>query len=262
MRRLLEWLDVGHIVSGTAHVAVGALCLTVVGGALVASATSTQAVPVPSLVAQANPGHEVVALRVGAGDDTNGRMPVNISAASLHRPQAAASLMVPAVYNSANASAEALNRAMAQPVLKIKLKDLEKERQCLVEGIYYEARGERAVGQLAVAEVVLNRVLSGRYPATICGVVFQGASAGRCQFSFACDNSMKRPRNKVAWRKAQRLAHYVLSGKVRNSLVGSATYYHANYVNPYWAPHMVEVAKIGTHVFYSSAADGLTDPRL
>jgi spore germination cell wall hydrolase CwlJ-like protein len=263
MRRLLEWLDVSHIVSGTAHVAVGFLCLSLVGGAFVFSATSTSATTKPALVASARDGgvaaeggSDVVALRVGADDAAAALKAIPAGAPA----QEAASILVPAVFRSADAG---MHDAVSQPVLKIKLTDLEKERQCLVEGIYYEARGERAVGQLAVAEVVLNRVLSGRYPSTICGVVFQGAKTGRCQFSFACDSSMKHPRNMVAWRKAQRLAHYVLSGKVRNSLVGSATYYHASYVNPYWAPSMVEVAKIGQHVFYRSAADGLpADPQL
>lgn len=265
MRRLFEWLDVSHIVSGTAHIAVGVFCLTVVSGALVHSAISVEAKPVmlasadSALIASADGGSDVVAVSVGNEPD-------NVKTSDLIVPVSApadntVSVMVPAVFRSSDADGLMMHDAVAsKPVLKIKLNDLEKERRCLVEGIYYEARGENAKGQLAVAEVVLNRVLSGRYPSTICGVVFQGAKAGRCQFSFACDNSMKHPRNKVAWRKAQRLAHYVLSGQVNKSIIGTATYYHASYVSPYWAPSMVEVAKIGQHVFYRSTADGLSDP--
>lgn len=264
MRRLFEWLDVSHIVSGTAHIAVGVFCLTVVSGTLVHSAISVQATPVTlasagsALTASADGGRDVVAVSVGNEPDsptTTDIIPASAVA------DASTSVMVPAVFRSSDGDGLMMQDAVAsKPVLKIKLNDLERERRCLVEGIYYEARGENAKGQLAVAEVVLNRVLSGRYPSTICGVVFQGASTGRCQFSFACDNSMKHPRNKVAWRKAQRLAHYVLSGQVNKSIIGTATYYHATYVSPYWAPSMVEVAKIGQHVFYRSRADGLSDP--
>tara|TARA_R110000868_G_scaffold91679_5_gene254061 strand:+ start:6554 stop:7354 length:801 start_codon:yes stop_codon:yes gene_type:complete len=264
MRRLFEWLDVSHIVSGTAHIAVGLFCLTVVTGTLVNSAISVQAKPqlvaggASALTASAEGGRDVVAVSVGNEQDSTTTADIIPASAVADAP---ASVMVPAVFRSTDGDALLMRGAVtAKPVLKIKLNDLERERRCLVEGIYYEARGENAKGQLAVAEVVLNRVLSGRYPSSICGVVFQGASSGRCQFSFACGNSMKHPRNKVAWRKAQRLAHYVLSGQVNKSIIGTATYYHATYVSPYWAPHMVEVAKIGQHVFYRSNADGLSDP--
>ena len=275
MRRLLEWLDVSHIVSGTAHVAVGLFCLTAVTSALAISVTKSEATTAPAIVAAATidpdkAGADVVALTITSDAATNGATAQVMTASQKARQGG----IVSAVYHSSDAgllrfddndlldeSALSASDAVARPTLQIKLNDLEAERRCLIEGIYYEARGERAVGQLAVAEVVINRVLSGRYPSTICGVVFQGASTGRCQFSFACDGSMKRPRDNLAWRKAQRMAHYVLSGRVRNSLVGTATYYHANYVSPYWAPHMVEVAKIGQHIFYSSDADGLTGPQ-
>lgn len=264
MRRLLEWLNVSHMVSGTAHVAVGLFCLTVVGGALTISYSSNDAASAAMRVASANKAdmsHHVVSIAVGPDADATPSAVAPVSTASATDDVARPDL-VPAVFRGSDASSMMLSNAVVNhPVLKIKLTDLERERRCLVEGIYYEARGERAVGQVAVAEVVLNRVMSGRYPATICGVVFQGAKSGQCQFSFACSNVMKHPRNKVAWRKAQRLAHYVLAGKIHNSLVGTATYYHAIYVNPYWAPHMVEVAKIGQHIFYRSAADGLGDPQ-
>ena len=247
MRRLLEWLDVSHTLSGTVHVAVGLFCLTVVSGALLGSMTSTEAMPVAA-----------AARNIVASAATRD---AHVVQASLEAP-APASIAVPAVFRSADATAVLLHNAVVTPpVLNIKLSDLEKERRCLTESIYFEARGESAVGQLAIAEVILNRVMSGRYPANICGVVFQGAKSNQCQFSFACNGDMRKPRDPVAWRKAQRLAHYVLAGKVRNTIVGSATYYHAAYVNPYWAPHMVEVAKIGQHIFYRSAADEAVDPQ-
>lgn len=263
MRRLLEWLDVSHIVSGTAHVAVGLFCLTVVGGAVASSVIKSE--------------HQVPVQLASVNDPAKGHVvtidvPLDgvrlASNASANADSAAAPVLVPAVFTGADASSLLVNNNATEdlkvdrPVLKIALHDLARQRLCLTQGIYYEARGERSAGQLAVAEVILNRVASNRYPASICGVVFQGAKSHRCQFSFACmKNVMSRPRNSVAWRKAQRLAHDVLSGKVRNSVIGNATYYHAAYVNPYWAPSMVEVAKIGQHIFYSSSADGLTDPR-
>ncbi len=267
MRRLLEWLNVSHMVSGTAHIAVGLFCLTVVGGALTISYSNSDVASAALRVASADKAamsQHVVSITVGPdAEATPEASAADASVSTVSASDDAAHPdLVPAVFRGSDTSAILLNNAVVtHPSIKIKLVDLERERQCLVEGIYYEARGERAVGQLAVAEVVLNRVMSGRYPASICGVVFQGAKSGQCQFSFACSNVMKHPRNKVAWRKAQRLAHYVLAGKVHNSLVGTATYYHATYVNPYWAPHMVEVAKIGQHIFYRSAADGLGDPQ-
>lgn len=262
MRRLLEWLNVSHMVSGTAHIAVGLFCLTVVGGALTISYSNSDAASAAMRMASADKAdmsQHVVSITVGPDAEVTPNASASTVSAS---DDAAHPDLVPAVFRGSDAGTVMLSNAVVtHPALKIKLADLERERRCLVEGIYYEARGERAVGQVAVAEVVLNRVMSGRYPASICGVVFQGAKSGQCQFSFACTNVMKHPRNKVAWRKAQRLAHYVLAGKVRNSLVGTATYYHATYVSPYWAPHMVEVAKIGQHIFYRSAADGLGDPQ-
>jgi len=255
MRRLLEWLDMSHMLSGTAHIAVGLFCLTAVSGALVSSMTATEAMPVRAA------GSNIVASADVPPPDTT-TSGSQIIEASLAEADAPASVTVPAVFRSADATSVLLHNAVVSPpVLNIKLSDLEKERRCLTEGIYFEARGESAVGQLAIAEVILNRVMSRRYPSSICGVVFQGAKSNQCQFSFACNGDMKKPRDPVAWRKAQRLAHYVLAGKVRNTIVGSATYYHAAYVNPYWAPRMVEVVKIGQHIFYRSAADEAVDPQ-
>ncbi len=68
------------------------------------------------------------------------------------------------------------------------------ERTCLAQAVYYEARGETREGQIAIAEVVIRRTVDGRYPRTICGVVFDGANRRGCQFSFACNGDMKRPR--------------------------------------------------------------------
>ncbi|HNS87519.1 MAG TPA: cell wall hydrolase [Parvularculaceae bacterium] len=127
----------------------------------------------------------------------------------------------------------------------------EEERTCLAQAIYYEARSERRVGQLAVADVVLNRVASPVYPDTICEVVFQGSERKNlgCQFSFTCDGSMKARLNERKWREAEMLAGAVLAG-IRKPVSRYATHYHADYVSPPWADTLTPTAVIGTHKFY------------
>lgn len=239
MRKLLEWLDLGHTLSGAIHVTAGVCCLAVVSGALLGSFTSTEA---------ALPGAPGAQVAKAEAPKVNRE---SIILSSVEEREAA--VVIPAVFRQSDTSLVHSAVAISKPRIQINLKDLEKERRCLTEGVYFEARGESVVGQLAVADVILNRVMSGQYPSSICGVVFQGQKAKQCQFSFACNGDMDKPRDPVAWRKAQRIAHYVLSGKVRNSIVGPATFYHATYVSPTWARYMVEVAKIGQHIFYRPA---------
>jgi hypothetical protein len=126
------------------------------------------------------------------------------------------------------------------------------EKNCLATAIYFEARGETAKGQKAVAEVVLARTRVPGRPKTICGVVYEGSKRRTgCQFSFTCDGIADRVVNKDAWRQATRIAANVMrtGGKV-NAVAGGATFYHADYVSPGWASRMVKVAEIGTHIFY------------
>ena len=128
------------------------------------------------------------------------------------------------------------------------------DRRCLTQAIYYEARNQSVAGQLAVADVVLNRVENPRYPDTICGVVFQGSKRRTgCQFSFTCDGSMKGRIERRAMVEAQTLATAVLGG-FRLALTDGATNYHATYVNPYWAPTLSKTAKVGDHLFYRRGA--------
>lgn len=124
------------------------------------------------------------------------------------------------------------------------------EHACLSQAIYYEARGESQRGQVAVAEVIMNRVRSGYYPSSICGVVYQGsARATGCQFTFTCDGSLgQRPRGR-AWDRAQRVATAVMLGYTR-PVTQHATHYHTHAVNPVWSSGLVETTNIGTHVFY------------
>ncbi|WP_296595474.1 cell wall hydrolase [Phenylobacterium sp.] len=121
--------------------------------------------------------------------------------------------------------------------------------ECLTEAVYYEARGESARGQAAVAQVVMNRVKHPAFPKSVCAVVFQGAGRSGCQFSFACDGSMKRRRETLAWNRARDVAARALSGALRGE-IGSATHFHTTAVSPAWAPQMLRVANVGTHVFY------------
>lgn len=120
---------------------------------------------------------------------------------------------------------------------------------CLTEAIYYEAANESAEGKRAVAQVILNRVAHPAYPASICGVVYQGWSDEVCQFSYTCDGALARRPIAGLWRQSRAVAGAALGGHVEQS-VGSATHYHADYVLPYWAYRLVKVHVAGRHIFY------------
>jgi spore germination cell wall hydrolase CwlJ-like protein len=126
----------------------------------------------------------------------------------------------------------------------------DRERRCLSTAIYFEARGEPERGQVAVAQVILNRVRSPVFPQTICGVVYQGQMRKGCQFSFACDGHSDTPRDNEQWALAQDLSKRIMSGELWLPEVGYSTFYHANYVSPRWARRMNKVDRIGAHIFY------------
>ena len=127
----------------------------------------------------------------------------------------------------------------------------DKELWCLATAIYFEARGETYRGQVAVAQVVLNRVKDYRYPDTICGVVFQNQSRrNSCQFSFACDGIPETVNDRKSWAQAEDIAKRFTDGQLYLTEVGDATHYHASYVRPAWAPRMTKVTQIGLHIFY------------
>ena len=129
--------------------------------------------------------------------------------------------------------------------------DRAREEKCLAEAIYFEARSEPEEGQAAVAQVVLNRVGSGLYPTSICGVVYQNRHRyNACQFSFACEGRALRITEPEPWRMATRIARAVLEGKTYVADVGNSTHYHASYVRPYWAKALKKMDRIGTHIFY------------
>ncbi len=129
--------------------------------------------------------------------------------------------------------------------------DSARENRCLAEAIYFEARGESGEGQAAVAQVVLNRVSSGLYPATICGVVYQNRRHyNACQFSFACEGKSLRIDEPDAWRQAVLIAGEVTNGRTYVSDLGGSTHFHANYVRPRWARRLEKMDVIGHHIFY------------
>ncbi|MDB5536296.1 MAG: cell wall hydrolase [Devosia sp.] len=126
-----------------------------------------------------------------------------------------------------------------------------KQLWCLSTAIYFEARGESYRGQVAVAQVVLNRVKDHRYPNTICGVVYQNQTRrNSCQFSFACDGIPERINDEKSWAQAEEIASKVTAGELYLTEVADATHYHASYVRPAWAPRMTKVTQIGLHIFY------------
>ena len=122
------------------------------------------------------------------------------------------------------------------------------ERYCLAQALYYEARGEGERGQIAVAEVILQRQQSKFHPDTICGVVYQPY-----QFSFVSDGSTLREIDVESWNKADDLAGRILRREVSTSLTGRALNYHAKHMRPVWADEMVKTTEIGNHIFYRRA---------
>lgn len=131
-----------------------------------------------------------------------------------------------------------------------KAENLATEFQCMSEAVYYEARSESTEGQLAVAEVIANRVRDHRYPNTVCDVVYQGATRTTgCQFTFTCDGALARKPVGERWRKAQLVASHVLMN-VYEPRTGAATHYHATYVDPIWNSGLIRTQRIGQHIFY------------
>ena len=124
------------------------------------------------------------------------------------------------------------------------------EHRCLSEAIYYEARSESKSGQIAVAEVIMNRIKSKHYPGTVCGVVYEGAERTTgCQISFTCDGStMKEPRGRM-WGRSQEIAQMVMMGGTR-PLTDRSTHYHTTAVDPHWSSSLRFNKQIGSHKFY------------
>ncbi|MDH4746762.1 MULTISPECIES: cell wall hydrolase [unclassified Sphingomonas] len=121
---------------------------------------------------------------------------------------------------------------------------------CLAAAVYYEA-GDDAVGERAVAQVIINRARHPAFPKTICGVVFQGSERSTgCQFTFACDGAMLRySPSAAAWERARYIARTALNGSVYKP-VGHATHYHTDWVVPYWSASLEKITEVHTHLFF------------
>ena len=126
-----------------------------------------------------------------------------------------------------------------------------KAEKCLAEAVYFESRGETKRGQIAVAQVVMNRVFSGYYPTNVCGVVYQNAHRyNACQFTFACDRVKDVVNEPDMWEQAKQISRDMLDGKLWLSDIGKSTHYHAYWVHPWWARTMRKLSRIGVHTFY------------
>jgi len=136
---------------------------------------------------------------------------------------------------------------------------IETALMCLALNTYHEAKNQSMIGQVATAQVVMNRVADSRYPNTVCEVVKQGPKykgsdvpvRHKCQFSWFCDGKSDEPkRDSKEWFKAQDYARIVLSGRIALDVTEGATHYHATYVRPAWAKTKTRTTRIERHIFY------------
>ena len=135
-------------------------------------------------------------------------------------------------------------------LLSLPVPKSDKQMSCLAEALYFEARGEPIKGQLAVGEVILNRVEDRRYPSSICKVVNQGT--GRrfaCQFTYTCDGKLETVHERKPYEMALKIAKILMTTHDKKLTRGS-THYHSNYVDPKWSKKFERVAKFGRHIFY------------
>jgi hypothetical protein len=173
------------------------------------------AAPAPAPAAEPETGHTLASLASGLIDALN----------SIVSPKAPLSSMVDAYAGSTIADTE---------------------QECLAGAVYFEARSEPIEGQLAVADVVINRTRSGRYPTTICAVVTQKA-----QFSFIRNGRFpKADKNSEAWRRAVAISR-IARDKLASQVPSNVLWYHATYVSPSWGRRLTKVNQIGLHIFYS-----------
>ena len=122
--------------------------------------------------------------------------------------------------------------------------------RCLSEALYFEARGETVKGQFAVAEVIMNRVRSARFPDNVCGVINQGTGRKyQCQFTYTCDGNPETIHEPRAFDRVAKVARTVLDGRAPD-LTNGATHYHTTAVRPRWSRVYTKTASIGVHIFY------------
>jgi len=158
-----------------------------------------------------------------------------------------------AVVAVCNARLESLRNAQnAMPPGYVTAAEQTRQLECLTRNIYWEAASEPFEGKVAVAQVTLNRMQSGKFPNSVCGVVYQKNVFYEkvvCQFSWHCEGNQKmKPIHKPLWRESEEVAKKVLLEGFRLPGLKHALYYHADYVNPGW--QLPKIDQIGRHIFY------------
>ena len=136
---------------------------------------------------------------------------------------------------------------------------LETALMCMAFNIYHEANNQSMLGQIAVGQVVMNRVEDSRFPDTVCEVVKQAVTykgtdkpvLHKCQFSWYCDGKKDEPNyDSKSWSKALKYAVVVLGGDLTLDFTDGATHYHATYARPAWAKTKTKTTRIDRHIFY------------
>lgn len=141
--------------------------------------------------------------------------------------------------------------------VKLSARDVERQLQCMTKNIYWEAASEPFEGKVAVAQVTMNRMMSGKFPDSVCGVVEQKTSFVRnvvCQFSWFCESThLTKPVYKKLYDESAEVAKMVMLEGFRLPNLKEAMYYHADYVNPRWKKE--KITQIGRHIFYKERSD-------
>lgn len=224
--------------------------------ALLTFTTSAEASPSPERPVPASAGRagsiQLASLAPGSLPDGNTASTLPVPATSLPMSAAIPLRMVPLP-----TPAPGVPPPSPAQRLKLEGKEYAKAERCLANAIYFEARSEPIRGQMAVAQVVMNRVFSGFYPNDVCGVVYQNANRHlSCQFTFACDGKSKAITERGHWARANRIARQTLDGQIYVPEVAKSTHYHAVYVHPNWVHEMKKLVRYGVHNFYRPYAWG------
>ena len=202
------------------------------------------------------PGEEPVVVKPEAHADPDMKATASLPAATEDASRASESGESVAPKGEVNAD-EQREKSPAERLGLTDEKSRAKSEKCLAEAVYFESRGEAVRGQIAVAQVVLNRAFSGFYPTTVCGVVYQNKHRHfACQFTFACDNVADVVREPDMWDRAKRIAKAMLDGQIWLPEVGKSTHYHAYWVHPSWVSEMKKMYRYGVHTFYRPRAWG------
>ena len=202
------------------------------------------------------PGEEPVVVMPQVHADPDMKATASLPSAADQAPRAVESGESIAAKGEVNAD-DRREKTPAERLGLLDEKSRAKSEKCLAEAVYFESRGEAVRGQIAVAQVVLNRAFSGFYPTTVCVVVYQNKHRHfACQFTFACDNVADVVREPDMWDRAKRIAKAMLDGQIWLPEVGKSTHYHAYWVHPSWVSEMKKMYRYGVHTFYRPRAWG------